>query len=406
MNSDLREERIRKARAILNHSQYQSLSRREQKKVERSLMNRGLSRRDLNSLRNEISRRNIIDKIDIRALPRDVFRHLIISGQLHGSDLIALCGIDSITSEKCNHDNYWIFRQLLLREFNLKSYRHNPRELYITLHKIAFGLKTLLAKIGEIRTIVSEDQDGESEPLNPFSEFAFEVEPIILWELLYQGLVAEFNSFYTIPDEILYRIFGFLYNEYWHYVNTHPSESHRDIEDIWYEDIRPILERGEMYKNKRVLEDGSIGGLIYREESMVSYGFNIEDVDNFWDNAREAVSELPEPDKKTINRNYRGILGGMFREMNHSPDIEEVIDMLKTRYEVFYSPGSGNNPEILARMKEDNLRRVEATRRYLENLDLDLFKLDAEEIYSLIMLHRLIADGTLSPTMPVALFEV
>lgn len=92
----------------------------------------------------------IIDQIELRIanqknaegdkyakMPNDVFRLLVLNGDLKGPELIALCSTNQNLRNKCNHNNYFIFRELLKTEFQLTDlHNENPREIYIRMHQV------------------------------------------------------------------------------------------------------------------------------------------------------------------------------------------------------------------------------------------------------------------------------
>ena len=90
--------------------------------------------------------------INLKDLPKDVFREIILSGNIMGKDLIALCGSDSNISNKCNHDNFWIFRKLLEKEFGIKVPKSqiNPRNLYVLLNSHRETWRILKTRLEDI----------------------------------------------------------------------------------------------------------------------------------------------------------------------------------------------------------------------------------------------------------------
>ena len=70
-------------------------------------------------------------------MPKDVFRLVVLNGNLRGPELIALCSTNQNLRNKCNHENYFIFRELLKKEFELIDlHDENPREIYIEMHRM------------------------------------------------------------------------------------------------------------------------------------------------------------------------------------------------------------------------------------------------------------------------------
>jgi hypothetical protein len=76
---------------------------------------------------------------EIPALTKDVFRKLVLEQDVRGQSLLALCTGNTEIAALCDRDDQFLFRQLLLQEFNFK-YSHgyakeSPRELYAKLYK-------------------------------------------------------------------------------------------------------------------------------------------------------------------------------------------------------------------------------------------------------------------------------
>jgi len=68
-------------------------------------------------------------------MSKDVFRSMVFSGKIKGKDLISLCSVEREIRRKCNADNYFMFRELMKREYGFETYQDlNPRETYLLMN--------------------------------------------------------------------------------------------------------------------------------------------------------------------------------------------------------------------------------------------------------------------------------
>lgn len=199
-------------------------------------------------------------------MPKDVFRNIILTGGLKGKDLVGLCVTNPLISNKCNADNYFIFRFLLEKDFGLKKYKRNPRELYLLMYKIGEFLRRFRREY----IVVTDKITGKEKIWHNYTDLHLFVQDTP-WRLLYSlagygnlgidGLLAPklrnkdgIGNLQIIFNELLFRIIEYNYDSY------------TDIEDIWFEKIRP------------------------EKESEISEK-ELNEIDDFWDSAPAILKE-------------------------------------------------------------------------------------------------------------------
>lgn len=219
-------------------------------------------------------------------MPKDVFRNIILAGGLKGKDLVGLCVTNPMISEKCDADNYLIFRVLLEKDFGLKNYKRNPRELYLLMYKIGEFLRRFRREY----IVVTDKITGTEKIWHNYTDLHLFVQDTP-WQLLYSlagygnlridGLLAPklrnkdgIRNLDIIFNKLLFRIIG--YND----------DSHIDMEDIWFEKIRP------------------------EKESEIS-GKELNEIDDFWDSAPAILKQNLKGVniRNAIKKSYEEVIG-------------------------------------------------------------------------------------------------
>lgn len=81
---------------------------------------------------------------ELTRMSRDVFRHLVLTGQLKGKNVLALCTGNSDIANLCDRDNYLLYQQLLKSEFNyewrLSDLPITAKDVYKMMHEHSLGV--------------------------------------------------------------------------------------------------------------------------------------------------------------------------------------------------------------------------------------------------------------------------
>lgn len=171
---EARQDRINKARDILRHEKFKTMSREKQTEIIESLISKGLLRSDLRIIFQELqderanhllSRPNILR---LEQLPYDLFRHVIETGDIKGADLMALCESSDKLNEYC-HRSYevqgvkkpeYLFQRLLDKmgaskipqETNTSAYQEEPKKAYVHFAVPAYHVTEVYWQRGDRNT--------------------------------------------------------------------------------------------------------------------------------------------------------------------------------------------------------------------------------------------------------------
>jgi len=285
-------------------------------------------------------------------MPKDVFHHLVLTGNLAGKDLIAVCGVNRDISRKCDADDQLIFRRLLLKEFGLKKYDRSPRELYRKMYELKEGWKILKRRLDDF-----EELQERKLIYAYFGFFQFDIPADLYSSALFFANAKYWNSYdsptsYQIHAErvnLMIKLTERGWNGYWT----------KDPEDIWFDEVRPEIE-----ENFQPVESHFEG------TSAITF----EDIDNIWDDAPKVLGETIKLD----NRRLRELVRKNYRETVQK--FEKQTQM------------------------SDEWRKKQADQQKFIS-DFGLSEISERELNFLLDIHELVMDGTISITFPFVRLE-
>lgn len=255
---------------------------------------------------NEIERRTVMIGAkgnEYMKMPKDVFRNIILAGGLKGKDLVGLCVTNPVISEKCDADNYFIFRTLLEKDFGLKKYKRNPRELYLLMYKIGEFLTRFHREYIE----VIYKESGKKDFLDNYDDWHFFLEDTP-WQLLYsltgygdlhiEGFLAS-----KLRNKFQMHNLDMIFDKLLFHVTKNNDDSRIDMEDVWFEKIRP------------------------EKESKISEK-ELNEIDDFWDRASAILKQNLKGVniRTTIKKSYEEAIDGV------------LVDYLNYRGYTLYEP--------------------------------------------------------------------
>jgi len=328
-------------------------------------------------------------------MPKDVFRHIVLTGELKGQDLIALCGTDQNIKQKCDSDDYWLFKQLLFKEFDLKRYPksrlyNTPRDLYVLLHQIKDCWQSIRYRFGVLSAyydILNNGKYGLSHIANGELIFPSDIEyDYTIYDLLYN--YDNKNSFLTN-----YRggaIFAYKLIECYQKAITSRNIKTEGVYDIDIVDVhdqyRKLLEL-----DGKVLDDIEDNWFEIREDSHYSKQEQRQ-LDDFWDVAPKIINNCL--NGTNIDFEIRGFYTKYLGKLALFKQLDDVN--LAKLEEIYIDNFNGNLDEA----KETFVGFKET----VTSGDIDLLHISDNEVKCLTNIHYLVMDGVLSITMKLKKF--
>jgi len=84
-------------------------------------------------------------KRNLGVLPKAVFGHMVLEGQIRGEDLIRLCSTDTVVRSKCDEN---LMRNVLRKEFGIQDYDHRYSDSAYEIYRLIYTVKTQTKILG------------------------------------------------------------------------------------------------------------------------------------------------------------------------------------------------------------------------------------------------------------------